>query len=438
MATTSIIFIVVTIAVSGFVAWAGDTLGRVLGKKRISLFGLRPKKASVLIAVITGMLITALTITAMAFMSDTVRKMLLQMDDILNNLTTLQSNLDDLQGNYDKLQGNYDGLMIEYGHLSETHSYQVSQYEVDIAGFENQITELNTGKTSLDAEIADLTRNISNLNAQYQSTKADLGSQIDSLNLEISDRESRVEDLNSQIESKNEQIASLNVRLTEIQQELSSHELGTIKVYEGQQLGVVLINTQLDQATIYDLLRGWVDSIPDTYMDPQTGDLVLMDSRLEVTADDYYTVLQEIRDVGSDRAVVIAYASENVVEQMAVPVRFEVSRNRLMYSAGTRIYSHTYDAPVGATDPYRAVSAQFFEDARDYLVNQAGLIPSSANQIMQFTIDDLLNLAQQMAATGFPVELKMMALTDIYSTDFLVYGQQFTVSIGNAVHSDLE
>ncbi|MCX6645721.1 MAG: DUF3084 domain-containing protein [bacterium] len=431
MATTSIIFIIVTIAVSGFVAWAGDTLGRVLGKKRVSLFGLRPKKASIVIAVITGMLITALTITAMAFASSTVRKMLLEMDNILNNLTTLQTNLDDLQGNYDELQGSYDNLMIEYGRLAETHSYQISQYEGDIVGFEDKITELNAGKISLEAEITDLTGNISDLNTRYDATKADLESQI-------TDRESRVAELNSQINSLNEQISSLNARLEQIMQELSTHELGNIKVYEGQQLGVVLINTHLDQATIYDLLRGWIDSIPDTYMNPESGELVLKDNQLEVTADDYYTVLQEIRDVGTDRAIVIAFASENVVEQQAVPARFEVSGSRLIYSAGTRIYSNTYDEPEGATDPYRAVSAQFFEDARDYLINQQGFVPSSANQIMQFTIDDLLNLAQQMAETGFPVELKMVALTDIYSTDFLVYGQQFTVEIGNAVPSDLE
>ena len=443
MATTSIIFIVVTIAVSGFVAWAGDTLGRVLGKKRITLFGMRPKRTSIVIAVITGMLITALTITAMAVASSTVRKMLLQIDSILIELTTLQSNLNDLQGRYDimentynELEGNYDNLIIEYGHMVETHSFQVSQYEEDISGLEATITGLDTDKESLEAEIDDLTVSIDDLNAEFEAARTDLGAQIETLNASIADRESRVADLNLQIESKNEQIANLNSLLNQIEHELSTHELGRIKVYEGQQLGVILISTQLDQATIYYLLQGWIDSIPDTYEDPETGEVVLKDNEIEVAANDYYEVLQDVRDINDDMAIVIAIAAENVVEQQAVPVRFEVSENRKVYSAGTRIFSNDYTEPQDATDPYRAVSAQFFEDARDYLINQRGLVPSSANQIMQFTIDDLLDLAHQIAGVGFPVELRMVALTDIYKTDFLLYGEKFTVTIESAEESD--
>lgn len=438
MATTSIIFILVTIAVSGFVAWAGDTLGRVLGKKRIALFGLRPRNTSIAIAVITGMLITALTITVMAFASDTVRKMLLEMDQILDDLTTLQTNLDDLNVNFNELQTNYDGLQIEYGRLVETHSYQTSQYETDIGNLEGKITMLNTNRIALEADIEDLNSSIDDLNAEFEITRTELRNEIDTLNLTITDREARVTDLNRQIESKNELIANLNVRLENLLQELATHELGTIKVYEGQQLAVVLINTQLDQATIYDLLRGWVESIPETYMDPESGEYVLSENIMDVTADDYYEAMQEIREIENEKAVVIALSSENVVEQQAVPVQFDISAHRQIYSSGTRIYSNTYEEPSDATDPYRAVSAQFFEDARDYLIDERGLVPSGANQIMQFTIDDLLDLSHQMAEVGFPVELKMRALTDIYRTDFLVYGEQFTVTIESAEESDPE
>ncbi len=48
---------------SGLIAYLGDLVGRKVGKKRLTLFGLRPRYTSVIITVITGILIAAFSIT---------------------------------------------------------------------------------------------------------------------------------------------------------------------------------------------------------------------------------------------------------------------------------------------------------------------------------------------------------------------------------------
>ncbi len=439
MGSTSGIFIIVTILVSGFVAWAGDTLGRVLGKRRIALFGMRPRRTSLLIAVFTGMIITALTITALAVASDNVREMLFRMDELKSELDDKRVAVDAMAGIIEEgqatIQLQQDAINTGIEQINDL-SFQLSTYEEDVEALEVKIGALSDEINSLEIEKDDLIEENETLIAGHEESKAEFESEIATLNTEIADREARVADLNQQIESKNDLIESLGLLVEELDREIAVRTLGDIKVFEGQQLGVVLIDTNLDQATIYDLLRGWLSTIPMTYMDAESGQLVLSENLIEATSEEFYNAMQEIRDTSSEKAVVIALSMENVVDDQPVPVRFEVSRHRQLYSSGTRIYSNTYEEPIGAIDPYRAVSARFFEDARDYLINDRGLVPSTANEIMQFTIDDLLNLSQELSDTGFPVILRMVALTDIYVTDFLVYGEQFTITIETAVESD--
>ena len=61
----SILFIVILIGVSGFIAYFGDLLGRKMGKKRLTLFNLRPRHTAIIATTITGMLISAIALTAL-------------------------------------------------------------------------------------------------------------------------------------------------------------------------------------------------------------------------------------------------------------------------------------------------------------------------------------------------------------------------------------
>ncbi len=70
----NVTLILAVIVVSGVVAYVGDIIGKRLGKKRVSLFGLRPRQTAVLIAVCTGWVITAGTILALAIASKSVRE----------------------------------------------------------------------------------------------------------------------------------------------------------------------------------------------------------------------------------------------------------------------------------------------------------------------------------------------------------------------------
>jgi len=61
------------VALSAVVAYVGDRLGMRIGKRRISVLGLRPKHTSSVVTAFTGVLITVVTLGVLSATSDTVR-----------------------------------------------------------------------------------------------------------------------------------------------------------------------------------------------------------------------------------------------------------------------------------------------------------------------------------------------------------------------------
>ena len=70
---TTLLFFALLVPVSGFIAWAGDRIGHVIGKRRQSLFGLRPRHTATLITILTGVGISAASFGMMFLSSASFR-----------------------------------------------------------------------------------------------------------------------------------------------------------------------------------------------------------------------------------------------------------------------------------------------------------------------------------------------------------------------------
>ena len=85
----SVLFVAVLILVSGFIAYFGDILGRWMGKKRLTLLRLRPRHTAYMVTAITGMLISALALTALVSVNSQFKKVLTEGEMILTQNETL-------------------------------------------------------------------------------------------------------------------------------------------------------------------------------------------------------------------------------------------------------------------------------------------------------------------------------------------------------------
>lgn len=89
------IFLIVVVgsALSGLVAFLGNKLGRQVGRRKMSIFGLRPKYTSNIITVATGSMIFMVTLGIMSAISSDVRTFLGGLDELKREQIRLQQEI---------------------------------------------------------------------------------------------------------------------------------------------------------------------------------------------------------------------------------------------------------------------------------------------------------------------------------------------------------
>src|SRR5713226_2229550 len=88
-----VLLIPVLIALSGGIALVGNAVGRGIGRRRLLLFGLRPRYTAQLVTVITGMLITLTTLAVVLLFSAEARVALFRLNEVLRETRRLEEEI---------------------------------------------------------------------------------------------------------------------------------------------------------------------------------------------------------------------------------------------------------------------------------------------------------------------------------------------------------
>jgi hypothetical protein len=103
-------------ALAGTVAYVGDRVGHQVGRRRLSLYGIRPRYTSTIVAIATGMII-ALVVTLVAiFASEQVKTAFFKLSSLNAQITELQARQRDLEAkvNTGRLVLPVDTLMVPF------------------------------------------------------------------------------------------------------------------------------------------------------------------------------------------------------------------------------------------------------------------------------------------------------------------------------------
>lgn len=89
----SLQFFLIMILVSGAIAFIGDWVGRYFGRKRLTVFSLRPRYTAILITVISGILIAFITLTTIILISNDARTALFGLEKLRAEVQENQKDL---------------------------------------------------------------------------------------------------------------------------------------------------------------------------------------------------------------------------------------------------------------------------------------------------------------------------------------------------------
>jgi uncharacterized protein (DUF3084 family) len=90
------ITVAVIVLIAGFVAYVGDRVGHQVGRRRLTLFGLRPRYTSTIFAVGFGMMIALLAIGFVALINEQARQALFSINTLRDDIRSLTTQREEL------------------------------------------------------------------------------------------------------------------------------------------------------------------------------------------------------------------------------------------------------------------------------------------------------------------------------------------------------
>ncbi len=166
------------------IAYLGDRIGSKIGKKRMSILGLRPKLTAIIMTIVTGMIITVTTLYVSALFTPNIRLALFE-------------DIHQIKEENEKLSARHQALLTKKTSLEDK-----------VLGLMDYMEILNQEKKRLVTDHEDTANEIEKLKAERTQ-----------LNDELSKRLMEGTHLREQIERKNKEAHALEENLKELEQE---------------------------------------------------------------------------------------------------------------------------------------------------------------------------------------------------------------------------
>lgn len=142
------LLILALLVLGGVLATLGDRLGSRVGKARLSLFGLRPRNTAVVITVLTGSLISAVSLGLMLLVSERLRRGLFELDRIEERLRTSREQLEDSRGELQSSQAEVARAQLGQQRVQR----ELAQAEQRATTLRNELAPLRAERVRLEAE----------------------------------------------------------------------------------------------------------------------------------------------------------------------------------------------------------------------------------------------------------------------------------------------
>lgn len=444
------ILILAVLILGGVIATLGDRIGTRVGKARLSLFNLRPKKTAVLVTILTGLAISASTLGVLLLASREFRDMLLNFDVIQRRLNRTKRDLETTRAGLDRT--NTDKTQVEQelaqtrrdradaqkqlAKINESLKTAVDRQRVTEAqrnlvlrqrdAINNQLGRVSSQAETLRTEISRLAGEQSVLLAQRNAIAAQIASRDAEINKrtellavrdkELADRnqviassESRLKELEQQQTSLQEELARL-VRVAQENQELL--RLGTPAILRGQTLtaAVVKIDDPNQVTGVIDSLlreanRSAVTRLNPTNNSPET-------QIIQIPQQDIEALGIRIRDGQAYSIRVRANANYILGETRGVNVFIDVAPNVQIIEQGEILASKVLDLPGNlSSDQIQAWLNQLIATANSRALTKGLLVDSEVNIRAQAIVEVMNQLKQY----NQPIEVRAIASEETFS-----------------------
>ena len=137
--------ILLIMAIAGAIAYVGDRVGHQVGRKRLTLFNIRPRYTSTIVAIATGMLIALIVTLGAILASQQVKTAFFKLNSLNTQIADLQARQQELteKVNTGQLALPVDSLMVPFYMIISQGSSEQQRLQKVISYYSNSVQYIN-------------------------------------------------------------------------------------------------------------------------------------------------------------------------------------------------------------------------------------------------------------------------------------------------------
>jgi len=382
------VMFLVLIIMGGAIAFLGDRIGSKVGKKRLTLFGLRPKYTSVIVTIISGVLISFTTIAVLAVVNENVRVALF-------GLSQLQAEMDSLN------------------------------QEIRVKN-----RELEQGKMQLEArnkEYEDVTKKSEETSKELdrvESQRLYMESELASVQQAYDEAQAGVEKSAEEIEALEQTKKELNQNISNLNDEKQALIKNIYALREGQvmlQAGQLITSVTVDEHMTREQSVQVLDSVLNDINTMLKQQMNISDENvnlIRISQADFDDAVNQVMEAKNKKLVRVV-AAQNLIRGERLVIDFDIHDSRLIFSKGETIYK-------GNLDNYRNIKnyelqvLRFLKDLNHYAQSKGVLPDPITGNVGVLEGQELMGVIQKVKGYGGQCTLTVTAVRDVYSQGPLV------------------
>ena len=358
----------------GLIAYMGDKLGTKIGKRRMSLFGLRPKHTSIIVTIVTGLLVAAATVGVLTFTSQSVRTALFGMDQLRADMKQLNNEV--AAKTQELIRG--QALLEQNKQELEERMAEIEQIRREVEATKAELASAQAAKDATEAELASL-----------QASYAEVSQKVAELEATRAKMEAHIKNLQNGI-----------IHLRE----------GTILFQVDQLLAQAVVRPGLSEEDSNNAIKHIIDD---------TNKLVLRRLGIEDNGQSVVYVDRQNVEVATQKLinsktpmVVQVVAAGNIISGEPAVAVIQVYPQQFIYKNGEVIHSTVIDGGTNAQSSMLQFLKQVNERAK-----AKGIIPDSlSGDIGTIPGDDLFTAIKRISTMRGKVHVEAYTDGDTYSS----------------------
>lgn len=405
-----IIFILV--AVSGLIAYLGDLIGRRIGKKRLTIFNLRPRYTAIIITISSGILIAIFTFITLLLISQNAR-------DALFNLGKIKEKSRTLEEKYFAQKKLLDEKLLE-----------IKEENKKLVFLEEDLKKINI-------EYENTKKEFKKVEKDYVQAKNNLSISEEKLNRIKTLKENlarKVEDLAKRKKSLEEKIESLRkqgdevfYRLKKVQEELrlakkkeektrialEETKTGKLIFITNQEIERIAISSNETEEKIKKIVIKALKKINEYAKSLGAKREDNPNEVLIVYQDQLTELIEKIKEI-KDNVLVKIISSQNTLLDEPLYLKFEVMRNKLIFKADEVILSITIEENLDEKQSEEKLKSLLEETRKISL--EKGVLPMPTGEVGEINALEFYEVISVIKNSKVKLKVEAVAIKDIYTS----------------------